>query len=582
MLSLVLAATALFAAPLPAQDPVEFGRLATEQRQVAEQVRRLNQLLEMLEKRDLEEGREDRAALIAKARERLSGAAESGNLAAAVEGVARDLASLHTGNALEGQAELIQILQDLLDYLIETERKEQEMAVEKALADRIEALENFEKRQAEILQKTQQLEKAQRRLDGEAPPQDGEREPQEGEQNPQDSENPPDGTSDPQDQEGENPPQQGDPQQGDPQEGEPQDGEPQEGDPMQQEGMMPEPANQEEIDQLREELAELQEQLAQELKEFNREQESETGRRSKETDEAEEATEQAADDLRQESAETKPQDQAESLKEAIEQEKKALENLKKAKEQAENQQEQSDEAKRREALLDVMQEAQIILDRHIGLEMELQVLEGEIEGERVPRSARTRLRQIAQAEKELAIAAEQLLLTIADAGADSFPLYIQGLMLDHESLAKEVGPPRYRIQGKALTLAAGLTSDWQQLIEVIQMEQERIRRRLEEQEEDSSDDGGGGGGSPEEQERPLVDFAMELQLLKRMQSSLAERLVMARDRLQTFADAGVELGPEDTLELEALLERQGDLQLQFESMVRRLQGTDDTDQTEDI
>ncbi|MGB0953517.1 MAG: hypothetical protein ACPG31_09835 [Planctomycetota bacterium] len=579
MLSLVLAASALFAAPLPAQDPVEFGRLATEQRQVAEQVRRLNQLLEMLEKRDLEEGREDRAALIAQARERLSGAAESGNLAAAVEGVARDLAALHTGNALEGQAELIQILQDLLDYLIETERKEQEMALEKALQDRIESLENFEKRQAEILKKTQQLEQAQRRQDGETQPQDGDSDPQDGEQDPQDGEprDPQDGESEPQD--GESRPQDGEPQDGEPQE---REAEPQDGDPSEQEGAMPEPANQEEIDQLREELAELQEQLAQDLKEFNREQESETGRRSEETDQAEDASEQAAEELRQESAETQPQDQAESLREAIEQEKKALEKLKEAKEKAENQQEQSDEAKRREALLNVMEEAQIILDRHISLEQELQVLDGEIEGDRVPRSARTRLRQIALAEKELGVAAEQLLLTIADAGADSFPLYIQGLMLDHESLAKEIGPPRYRIQGKAMTLAASLTADWQQLIEVIRIEQERIRRRLEEQEDDGTEQDGGGGGSPEEEERPLVDFAMELQLLKRMQASLAERLVLAHDRLQTFADAGVELGPEDTLELESLLERQGDLQLQFESMVRRLQGTDETDQAEEI
>ena len=554
MLSLVLAASALFAALLPAQDPVEFGRLATEQRQVAEQVRRLNQLLEMLEKRDLEEGREDRASLLAQARERLSGAAETGNLAAAVEGVARELAALHTGNALEGQAELIQILQDLLDYLIETERREQELAIEKALADRIETLGEFEKRQAEILKKTQQLEQAQKRQDGELNAQSGEQDPQEGD------------------------PQEGEPQDGEPQEGDPQsqnqDGEPQEGDPT-------EPANQDEIDELREELAEQQEELAQELKEFNREQEAQTGRRSKETMQAEDASESAAEELRQESAETQPQDQAESLKEAIKQEKEALEQLQKAKEKAEQQQDQSEEAKRREALLNVMQEAQIILDRHIMLEQELQVLAGEIEGERVPRSARSQLRKISIAENELGIAAEKLLLTISDAGADSFPLYIQGLMLDHEALGKAIGPPRYKVHGKALGLAASLTADWQQLIEVIRIEQERIRRRMEEQPQ-----GGGGEGEgesePEEPDRPLVDFAMELQLLKRMQASLADRLVLARDRIQTFADAGIEMGPEDTLELEALLERQGELQLQFESMVRRLQQTKETDQAEDI
>ena len=560
MLSLVLAATTLFAAPLPAQDPVEFGRLATEQRQVAEQVRRLNQLLEMLEQRDREEGREERADLLAQARTQLEGASENGNLVAAVEGVARELAALHTGNALEGQAELIQVLQDLLDYLIETERKEQEMALEKELADRIEALREFEQRQADILQKTQRLEQAQKRLDGESSPQDAESDPDQDSQDPQDSD--------------------GEPQDGeqDPQDGERQSEQDGQRNPMEAEE--PLPANQEEIDALREELAELQEQLAQELKEFNQEQEEQTGRRSEQTQQAEEATEKAAEELRSESAETQPQDPAESLKEAIEQEKRALEKLQEAKKQAEQQQDRSEEAKRREALLNVMREAQIILDRHINLEQELQVLAANMDGDRVPRSARSQMRQIARSEEELGIAAEQLLLTIADAGADSFPLYIQGLMLDHEALAKEVGPPRYRLQGKALPLAAGLTADWQQLIEVIRIEQERIRRRMEEQD---GGEGGEGGGQPEEdQERPLVDFAMELQLLKRMQASLADRLVLARDRIQTFADAGIEMGPEDTLELEALLERQGELQLQFESMVRRLQGTDETDGSEDL
>lgn len=561
MLSLVLATTALFAAPLPAQDPVEFGRLATEQRQVAEQVRRLTQLLEMLEKRDLEEGREDRAALLAEAREKLEGATETGNLAAAVEGVARELAALHTGNALEGQAELIQVLQDLLDYLIETERKEQEMALEKAMQDRLEALTAFEQRQAEILQKTRQLDQAQRRLDGDTGEPSGE----------------------PQDQDGE-------PQEGDPQDGEPQDGEPQDSEESSEnessespEGdhQAAEPVDQEELDAQREELAELQEQLAQELKEFNRDQEAQTGRRSREAQEAEDASEKAAEELRQESAETQPQDPAESLKEAIEQEKKALQKLQEAKKQAERQQDRSEEAKKREALLNVMREAQVILDRHMGLEAEMQALAMELDGKRVPRSARTRLRQISLAEKELGLAAEDLLLTIADAGADSFPLYIQGLMFDHEALAREIGPPRYQLDGRALPLASSLTEAWEQLIEVIRVEQERIRRRMEEQ--DGSGGGEGEGGEqPEEQERPLVDFAMELQLLKRMQASLAERLVQARDRLQAFTDAGIELGPEDTLEMEALLERQGELQLQFELMVRRLQGTEENDQVEDI
>ena len=338
-------------------------------------------------------------------------------------------------------------------------------------------------------------------------------------------------------------------------------------------------ASQEELDAKREELAELQSRLAEELKKFNRKEEEKTGRRSQPSKKAEDATEEAAKKMRPKSAETKPQDQAEQLEQAIEKQKEALEALKKAQKQTENQQERSEEEKRREALLNVMRQAQIILDRHVELEQELVGVVVNLDGERVPRSTRTRLRQIALAQMELSIAAEDLLLTIDQGGADSFPLYIQGLSQDHGVLSKEIGPPRYRLNRQALPLAATLTKDWQQLIEVIRIERERIRKRLDEP--PAKDGPSQEAQDEEEKKRPLVNFAMELHLLKRMQESLAERLGLMEDRQQAFADAGIAFGPDDALELEMLLDRQGELHLQFESMVERLQGAKESNQSED-
>jgi hypothetical protein len=523
MLSLVLASMLHFA-PMPmVQDPVEFGRLATEQRQVAEQVRRLGQLLELLEKRDLEEGRTDRAELLARAQARLKGAEETGNLAAAIDGVARELSSLHSGNALEGQAELIQTLQDLLDYLVESERREREMAFEKAMAQRAEALQEFSQRQESLMQETQKLQEQQEVKDLE--------------------------------------------NSGDPKvETEKLNGE--------------DPPSQEEIDAKREELAELQNRLAEQLEKFNREQEEQTGRRSQPSKKAEDASEEAAEKMRPESAETKPQDQAEQLDAAIKKQKEALEELKKAQKQTEDQQERSAEEKQREALLNVMREAQVILDRHMQMEAELANIVVNLDDDRVPRSTRTRLRQLALAQNELSIASENLLLTVDQAGADSFPLYLHGLSQDHGVLSKEIGPPRYRLNRQALPLASGLTKDWQQLIEVIRTEQERIRKRLEappseEGEAQEAED-------REEKERPLVNFAMELHLLKLMQESLANRLALMEERQLAFAEAGIPFGPEEALDLDLLLDRQSELYLQFESMVERLQQAKEETESEDL
>ena len=73
----------------------------------------------------------------------------------------------------------------------------------------------------------------------------------------------------------------------------------------------------------------------------------------------------------------------------------------------------------------------------------------------------------------------------------------------------------------------------------------------------------------EEEDAPLVQLATELQLLKRMQLALAKRMYLVQDN-----PAG------DTFK--RLIERQTDLQLQYESMIRRLQGAADKTESEEI
>ena len=66
-----------------------------------------------------------------------------------------------------------------------------------------------------------------------------------------------------------------------------------------------------------------------------------------------------------------------------------------------------------------------------------------------------------------------------------------------------------------------------------------------------------------------MQFATELQLLKRMQLALAKRMHLVQDN-----PGG------DTFK--RLIERQTDLQLQYESMIRRLQGAADKTESEEI
>ncbi|MGB0685258.1 MAG: hypothetical protein ACPGQD_03590 [Planctomycetota bacterium] len=327
-------------APAAAQDPVELGRLAAEQRQVAEQLRRLDELLEMLENRDREQGRDERAALLAGARTKLAeGSAEGGDLASVVEGVAQELGALRTGNALEGQAALVEVLQQLLDFLVQSEMEERERAFDEALEERGKKLDEFASRQQQLLERTRLLQEQERksREDAEA----SESESSEQESSESDAPESEARESESQEREGE----------------QPEGGETAE---MRTE-------DRERLDEARRRLAEEQAELAREIEEFNDRQQEQLGRNPQSTQEAEDKSREAAQSLRQPGAEDQPPSPAqeqERLEQAEQQQQEALDALEQARQENEAQEEQNENRKMQEALLNVEEEATALLERH--------------------------------------------------------------------------------------------------------------------------------------------------------------------------------------------------------------------------
>lgn len=548
---LVLCFAPITAAPAPAhawaQDPVELGRLAAEQRQVAEQLRRLDALLEVLQARDLEEGREDRAKLLAGARARLAEANENGtDLATVVESLASELGALRTGNALEGQTALLATLQELLDYLIQSEREERERAFEEALADRGAKLDEFASRQQQLLERTRLLqEQGSEDQEGSSESSEenseeansenaesSERENSEGEQNDENADNPEEGAE----------------------------------------------QTQEQREEAQRRLAEEQAALAQEIEEFNQSQAEQLGRTPESSQRAKQKSREAAEKLRQPGAEDQPAQTPEDLEEAEKKQQEALDALEQARQETAAQEQQNEQRKKKEALINVERVAVEILARHEQVDSTLQALSTASNGGPVPRSARARLRQASNAERDIADDAEDLLLEIQLLGADAFPFYLMALVEDHRRLTGRVGPPRYKLDMATEALSTGLIAGWESLIDAIRIEQERLRRQMEEPSVQPPP-----GQQPEDdQEDPLVGFAVELQLLKRMQQQITDSLERLEQQQATFAAAGISLGPEEVAELEMLLDRQAELQLQFESMIARLQGADDVEEAEDL
>ncbi len=525
-----------------AQDPVEFSRLSSDQRQLAEQVRRLEKILLALEQREELEGSKARVELLRSAREKLADIGDERPLATILEEVASDLTELRAGSALEQQAELIQILQELLDYLMETERQEQVQGLLEDAQRRAKEMRELADQQAKLREQTEALEKE-------------------------------------------------------------------------------EVANGKTEQAKRDALAEAQAKLNQKMRDLAQKEAGETG--AEQTEEAADAGKQAEEDLREdpkagdegekseenaeaqpgekpeENAEAQPGEKSEEgsseesetkpgqpkpqqsppgqskpsspqdLKEAQEHQKEAEEKLLQGADQAQAEAEQLADMQEMETLIDVLEKAEELAERHRRILGQFDELILSMNGaSRVPRSARVPLRQWATEQKQIAAEAKDLLFEIREAGADSFPFLLQSIVEDHILLGKRIGPPRYRADKDNLDMAARLVVDWQRLIDAIRTEAERLRKKAEAPPE-------GEGGEPEKKEEPLVSFAAEVQLLKSIQTDLRQRIEALRNRQDLLNQAGVKLDEDDLAELDQLAQRQKRLRSLFESILERMRAEQD-------
>lgn len=598
---LVLPAALLLALAAPAQQKSgALDRLAGEQLQLAEQARRLDRVLAALEQRDRDAGNSTRAELLAGARAKLSQAGSAGDLAAVLESVASELSSERAGAAMESQTEVIQLLQDVLNYLLQQEMADQMDALRKDAAERRAALDAFVRAQAELLQRTQEmLGLARGDRAGENTPQTGE---QNGEQagkqdDPQHGQ--PDGKQNGQ-KDGQQPGQKDGQPAGKP-DGKPEDpqgGEPQRGGSAEQKS-----------------AAAQQRELSQKVQEFT-EQERLQGRDSRDTQQAAQAGQDAADALdpenqgaqdspqpgstpqqdpaqqpgenpqqppdaqgqrspgqqqqQQQRNGQRPQQQSrneqERLQEAQRKQQEALDRLKDAAEQARKDEQQLNQMQQMQDLLDLASEAASLLERHQRIMSPfLELAAKASEEEPLPRSERGRMREWSDAELAIGVDAGALNVEVLERGADTVPFLLGALRQDHERFGKRLGPPDYRVDPSQRLLGEQITHNWNQLIEALKAEAERLRRNMQPGQPQD-------GQPPQEQQQPspLVSLIGELELLKRMEQDQRDRMDALNQRRQILAQRGFELDEDDRSELDDLVERQARLRRLYEAILERL------------
>lgn len=615
-----------------AQDPVEFSRLSTDQKQLAEQVRRLEKILLTLEDRERAEGAEARAALLKQAREKLVEGAQERPLASVLEEVAMDLSELRAGAALERQAELILFLEELLDFLLETERREQVLDLMQAARQREAELRALADRQAELREQTealqrkeaetgeideearQQLADAQAELNEDiraaaaesegsnAGEQQAEEAAEEGERAESELRSE---EADQENRENAENRERGDNPEGQPgeagEQGEPQD--PNESESGESEGSESEPGEQGERQPGEQESSENQpgEQSEQSERQPGKQGEREPGEQeSGEQRPNEQGAQEPSEQQTQPSEQSRPNEQSqtqpgqqqppqqqqsprspqerqEELERAEEAQRRAEEALEDAADEAAEEADRLEGVDELETLINVLEKCQELQARHERVMLEFGELVTSLQGvSRVPRSARVDLRNWATEQRALADEADALLFEIREAGADSFPFLLRNLVDDHGLLAKRMGPPRYRADLAAVEMGGRVARDWQRLIDAIEIEANRLRNQIE-QPEQPPQEGGEGQEPPESNEpSPLVSVAAEIQVLKLLQSDLLERMQSLQRRRDLLAEAGVSLDEDDLAELEALVQRQKRLRTLFESILERLQESEDS------
>ncbi|TAH37891.1 MAG: hypothetical protein EYC70_06810 [Planctomycetota bacterium] len=586
--ALLLAVTA---APASAQSPAAQGsldRLAGEQLQLAEQARRLDRLLGALEQRDRASGNEARAELLAGARARLATAGSRGDLAAVLESVASELSSERAGAALSAQSDVIQLLQEVLNFLLQQEMQEQVQALRAAAAARRQALEDFARRQEQLLQRTQELRASP---DGKSNGGDAR------------SDAPAEAQADAQAE------ARADAQAQAPDEaqaeaearGAAQAGERRDGDSQ---------TPQEQAEQ--QDIAGGQRELNEALRQFSEEDER-SGQDPRATERAAQAGEQAAEALAPEAGEQRepgqqsdpqqqepqpgdagqreqeqresaqqprqqqqqqeqqqqrggaPRNNQERLEEAEQKQQEALDELRKAAQEARRQEEQLEQMQRMQDLLDVAAEAQALLERHLRVQEPLAALMQQYEDQALPRPERVRMRQWSEEERAIGAAAAELNLEVLERGADTVPFLLSTLRQDHERFGKRLGPPDYRADLGQKLLGEQIAHNWTQLIDALKAEAERLRQQMQQQQQQQ-----GQQQQQPEEEPPLVSLAAELELLKRMEQDQRDRMHALAQRRALLAQRGFALDEDDMEELDDLVERQAQLRRLYEMILERL------------
>jgi len=254
------------------------------------------------------------------------------------------------------------------------------------------------------------------------------------------------------------------------------------------------------------------------------------------------------------------------LGKAAEAQRQALEKLQSKAGQAGEESKKLEAARKVQDLLQFLAEAEALLARHRAVDSILVKLGDR--GRPLPRSARLELRKLAEEEMDIARATADLGLELRESRTGSFSFLVGALEEDHRLLGRRMGPPRFLAGDVQESLSKRILSGWTALIDAVQLEAQRERRKLE-----NSLPGNPSGA------QSLVSFAAEIHLLATLEEDIRNSLDSLARRRELLAEAGLPWDEDDTLELDMLMERQGRLRRLFDSLLEELQA--ETPETEE-
>lgn len=242
---------------------------------------------------------------------------------------------------------------------------------------------------------------------------------------------------------------------------------------------------------------------------------------------------------------------------AVQEQEQVEKSLQQAAENAANEAEIAQQKQEQKELLHLLTEAKSLFKRHLAVHESL-IKSGVTKPEEVlSRSQRIPLRKWAKTERELQVDVGKLLFEIQQSGADAFPFYLEILKADHGRLAKRLGPPKYRKNSATHSLSSQLKDQWVEFIDALETEAERQREKTEAKE---------GEGSGEDR---LIGMAEEIQLLKRLEIQIRDRIKILHRQQSLLHDAGFAFNEEEFEELEELFQRHEKLRRMFESVLER-------------